>query len=119
MTYQPPHLPERGTVATAPAPAGLPELDDEYEVPPSAAVEFAASGHTSLRSVASAQEIAAYRPVIEEATRRHSRETRPIEARDTYGKAFLQVPNLWRVDEGVRKYVLARRFGKIAADLMS
>src|SRR4051812_24297073 len=108
MTYQPPHLPEEGTVATAAAPAGLPDLDNDYALSSTAIEEFAAKGHTVLRSVASDGEVAAYRPVIEEATRRHSRETRPIEERNTYGKAFLQVPNLWRVDEGVRRFVLAR-----------
>src|SRR6185312_281663 len=38
--------------------------------------------------------------------------------RDTYHKAFIQVDGLWRRDERVRKFVLARRFGKVAADLM-
>src|SRR5947209_7477366 len=38
--------------------------------------------------------------------------------RDTYGKAFLQIMNLWERDEAVRRFALARRFGKIAADLM-
>ena len=37
--------------------------------------------------------------------------------RDT-GKAFLQVMNLWEVDDEVKKFTLARRFGKIAADLL-
>src|SRR5512140_3690692 len=32
--------------------------------------------------------------------------------------AFIQVMNLWVRDEAVRRYVLARRFAKIAADLM-
>ena len=55
-------------------------------------------------------EVAAYRPVIEAATKKRTTETRPIEARDTYGRAFLQVTNLWVHDEGVRRFVTARRF---------
>jgi len=31
--------------------------------------------------------------------------TRPIAARDTYGAAFLQSFNLWRVDDAVRQFV--------------
>jgi ectoine hydroxylase-related dioxygenase (phytanoyl-CoA dioxygenase family) len=42
-----------------------------------------------------------------------------MEDRDTYGKAFLQIMNLWEVDENVRRFTLAKRFAKIAADLMS
>ena len=35
-------------------------------------------------------------------------------AAHTYGKAFLQVPNLWRRHEGARQFVFARRFAKAA-----
>ncbi len=41
-----------------------------------------------------------------------------MEERDTYGKAFLQIENLWVRDEAVRHFTLARRFGQIAADLL-
>jgi ectoine hydroxylase-related dioxygenase (phytanoyl-CoA dioxygenase family) len=45
-------------------------------------------------------------------------EKRKIEERDTYGKAFLQTLNLRLQSEGVRKFVQAKRFGKIGAELM-
>lgn len=41
---------------------------------------------------------------------------RKLEERDTYGQAFLQIMNLLEVDEEVRKFTLAKRFAKIAAD---
>ena len=41
-----------------------------------------------------------------------------MEERDTYGKAFLQIMNLWQLDEQVRTFSLAKRFAKIAADLL-
>ena len=102
----------------AAVPAVLPDLSSDYEVPADRIDEFAREGHTVLRAVCTSDEIAAYRPVIEAATRKHTTETRPIEARDTYSKAFLQVTNLWVHDEGVRRFVTARRFAKIAAELM-
>ena len=49
---------------------------------------------------------------------RFNTEKRPIAQRDTYAKAFLQVMNLWQRDEAVRRFVLARRFAKVAAGLM-
>jgi ectoine hydroxylase-related dioxygenase (phytanoyl-CoA dioxygenase family) len=45
-------------------------------------------------------------------------ERRPLSERDTYGKAFLQMMNIWTVDEAARRFVCARRFAKVAADLL-
>lgn len=42
----------------------------------------------------------------------------PFEQRSTYGKAFLQLFNLWREDEAVKEFVFGKRLAKIAADLM-
>jgi len=41
-----------------------------------------------------------------------------LEERSTYGKAFLQLFNLWREDEIVKALVFSKRLAKIAADLM-
>ena len=41
-----------------------------------------------------------------------------LEERDTYGKAFLQVMNLWRKDEAVKSFVFEKRFAQLAADLL-
>ena len=53
-----------------------------------------------------------------DAAERGTFERRPIEERDTYSAAFLQRFNLWRVDDAVRCFVFAPRFGKAAADLL-
>ncbi len=42
----------------------------------------------------------------------------PLEERDTYGKAFLQLFNLWRENETVKVLIFSKRLAKIAADLM-
>ena len=44
--------------------------------------------------------------------------TTNVEERDTYGKAFLQLFNLWREDEVIKELVFSKRIGKIAANLM-
>lgn len=41
-----------------------------------------------------------------------------LEERSTYGKAFLQLFNLWREDDIVRELVFSKRLAKIATDLM-
>ena len=96
----------------------LPSLDAEYPLPPEQIAAFQRQGHTLLRGVCSPTEAAEYRKVISDAAYRYNTETRPMEERDTYAKAFLQIMNLWTRDESVRRYVLARRFARIAADLM-
>ena len=99
-------------------PAAFPELLSDYQLDSRQIEGFRRNGHTLLRSVCSSDEIHAYRKVISDATYRFNTETRPMEDRDTYAKAFLQIMNLWTRDEVVRKFTLARRFARIAADLM-
>ena len=75
-------------------------------------------GHVLVPAVASLDELAAHRSAISAAVERLSTETRSLEERSTYDKAFLQVTNLWRKDEGVKQFVFERRFAQIAADLL-
>jgi ectoine hydroxylase-related dioxygenase (phytanoyl-CoA dioxygenase family) len=96
----------------------LPELEAAYDLAPSQIYEFQRDGHVLLRSVASPGEIAAYRPAILTARELFGADRTPLESRDTYGKAFLKGINLWEKDRNVRRFVLARRFGKLAADLL-
>ncbi|MCE7042087.1 phytanoyl-CoA dioxygenase family protein [Dyadobacter sp. CY312] len=79
---------------------------------------FQENGHILIPEVLDRNEVAYYREVINKATSTFNTEKRKLEDRDTYGKAFLQIMNLWEVDESVRNYTLAKRFGKIAADLL-
>lgn len=98
--------------------AQLPQLDDIKEISSQNIAEFAEKGHTLIKEVLSPDEIAAYRPVIVGAADRYNTEKRKLAERDTYGKAFLQIMNLWQSDADARKFVLAKRMAKIAADLM-
>ncbi len=94
------------------------ELDNPYSVTDRQISSFQQNGHVMLPHVCSPEEIEVYRPILNAATARYNTETREMKDRDTYGKAFLQIMNLWVRDEAVRNYSLAKRFGKIAADLM-
>lgn len=100
------------------ATTSLPSLDSDYALTAEQIASFQKNGHIMLPGVCSPEEIAVYRPILNAATDRYNTETRPMEERDTYGKAFLQIMNIWRQDEDVRYFTLARRFAKIAADLM-
>lgn len=45
-------------------------------------------------------------------------ESTPLAARTTYGKAFLQLFNLWREDEVVKTLIFSKRLARIASELM-
>lgn len=79
---------------------------------------FQTNGHILLRRVAATDEINFYRPIISQAAFKHSSETRKLAERDTYSKAFLQITNLWELDKQVKKFVFAKKFAQIAADLL-
>jgi ectoine hydroxylase-related dioxygenase (phytanoyl-CoA dioxygenase family) len=96
----------------------LPDLSQRYPVPADRRASFARDGHVVLRSLAVPTEVAAYRAAIKKGVERFNSETRPLEERDTYGKAFLQVPNLWQHDQTVARFVLAERFARVAAELL-
>jgi len=96
----------------------LPEIASDYPITAEQQAQYQRDGHIVLRGVMSRAEVAAYRPVLNSAVSQFTTEKRALANRDTYGKAFLQVMNLWRRDEAVRRYTLARRFAQIAADLM-
>jgi ectoine hydroxylase-related dioxygenase (phytanoyl-CoA dioxygenase family) len=96
----------------------LPSLDATLSIDASQITDFRKNGHTLTRNVLNKEEVAAYRHVINTAAYQFNTEKRKLEERDTYGKAFLQIMNLWEVDEQVRKFTLAKRFARMAADLL-
>ena len=105
-------------IQTAVQRSEFPDLSTEYALSAEQITAFQQTGHTYLKSVCTPVEIAAYRPILNQAAERFNTEKRSLEERDTYGKAFLQIMNLWEQDEQVRRFTLARRFAQIAANLL-
>lgn len=97
---------------------GLPHLLEERRATDEQIADYRRDGHILLRGVASAEEAAAYRPFIADAVEQFRKGVKSLEQRDTYGKAFIQLGNLWKLSEEVRYFVMARRFAKLAAELM-
>ena len=93
-------------------------LYGHYPVTAAHVEEFRAKGHTSVEGLATWDEVESFAPAIEATAQRLNREARPLEERETYGKAFLQTQNLWRADERVKEFVFSPRFARTAAELM-
>lgn len=96
----------------------LPALDSARLPDQETISEFQKNGHVLMRNLLDPEEVAAYRDAINEAAYKFNTEKRKLEDRDTYGRAFLQIMNLWTVDEKVKKFTLAKRFAGIAAALL-
>lgn len=99
--------------------AQIPALSGEYALTPEQTEGFQRDGHVLLRGVVSPAEMAAYRPLLVEAVDRHDRERQAMEKSVSgHSQGWKFVENLWRLDPVARQFVLARRFGKIAAALL-
>ena len=94
------------------------DLTEDYALTQDQILSYRRDGHIYLPHLASREEIAFYRKEILEAVQKLNTEKRAMKDRDTYGKAFLQIFNLWLTSEVLKKFVLAKRFGKVAAQLM-
>ncbi|RXZ81523.1 phytanoyl-CoA dioxygenase family protein [Paenibacillaceae bacterium] len=93
------------------------ELNKDYSVSATDAEQYQKNGHICLREVASAPVIDFLRKDLHAVIQKNQHE-KPVKERNTYGKAFIQVGNIWEYNEAVRQFVFARRFAKIAAELM-
>jgi ectoine hydroxylase-related dioxygenase (phytanoyl-CoA dioxygenase family) len=98
--------------------SSLPDLNDEIKISAHQIEAFRETGHTLIPHLLSEDEVAAYHDIISSAAAKYNTEKRKIEDRDTYGKAFLQIMNLWRHDHNVKKMVMSKRLAKVAADLL-
>ena len=96
----------------------LPELNASYPLDRDCVKAFRRDGHTLVRGLMSRDEVSAWRPIIERAALKYRSDKRPLDERDTYGKAFIQSTNLWHRDPSVAGFSLARRFARVAAELM-
>ena len=71
-----------------------------------------------LRSVLDTSTIQHFNTLITKQVEVWSRDKLPLEKRDTYGKAFLQLTNLWQKNETIRPLVFSKRLASIASQLM-
>jgi len=71
-----------------------------------------------LKQVFNEETVAFFNEAIGNRVAIMNKENTPLEQRTTYGKAFLQLFNLWKEDEIVKEFVLSKRLAQIATDLM-
>ncbi len=74
--------------------------------------------YIKLKEVLNQETLEYFNQVISQQVEKMNSESIPLDQRSTYGKAFLQLFNLWREDERIKALVFSKRLGKLASDLM-
>ena len=93
-------------------------LETPFTLSPDQIHLFRENGFIKLKNVLSPQVIQYMNETISAEVVRLNTQHLPIEERDTYGKAFLQIMNIWTRSATVKEIVFSKRLAKIAADLM-
>jgi ectoine hydroxylase-related dioxygenase (phytanoyl-CoA dioxygenase family) len=94
------------------------DIDSEYKLSPEQIARFQKDGYIKLKNVLSADVLEYYGKEITRLVLEQSKDAAPLDKRSTYGKAFLQIMNIWTKSETVKEFVFGQRLGKIAADLL-
>lgn len=94
------------------------ELGKTFRLSREAIDYFRENGFIKLKNVLSAEAIQYMDKTISAEVVRLNTQHLPMEERDTYGKAFLQIMNIWTRSELVKEIVFSKRLAKIATELM-
>ena len=94
------------------------ELDAPYSLTKEQINFYDENGYIKLKHVFSPQLLHHYGRAIHARVSELSRDALPMEQRTTYGKAFLQIMNLWTESAEVKEFVFGKRLGRIASELM-
>lgn len=93
-------------------------LNQSYPLSQEAVDFYQKNRYIKLKNVLDAETLAYYGEKISQKVSELNNNDKPLDQRDTYGKAFLQIFNLWLQDEIIKEFVFSKRLAKIAAELM-
>jgi len=96
----------------------LDTLDVPFEITDEQISFFKKNGFIKIKNVLPAEVVQYMNEKISAEVDRLNTQHLPIEQRDTYGKAFLQIFNLWTKSDSIKEIVFSKRLAKIASDLL-
>lgn len=94
------------------------DIDQPYALSPRQIAAFERDGFIKLKQVLSPSTLAHFGAEITRLTIKLNNQRKPLHERSTYDRAFLQVMNLWQHSAVVQQFVLGRRLGRMAAELL-
>jgi ectoine hydroxylase-related dioxygenase (phytanoyl-CoA dioxygenase family) len=96
----------------------LKKLNDHYPLSAEQVAFFQENRFIKLKQVLDEELLDYYAAVITECVDKLNTVQQPLEERSTYGKAFLQLFNLWREDDRIKALIFSKRLAAIATALM-
>lgn len=93
-------------------------LNEHYQLSPEQIDFYNTNRYVKLKQVLNEETLFFFSEAVSKRVDKMNSEHRPLEERTTYGKAFLQLFNLWREDDVVKALVFSRRLARLASDLM-
>jgi ectoine hydroxylase-related dioxygenase (phytanoyl-CoA dioxygenase family) len=94
------------------------DIDSSYPISDAQIERFRRDGFIRLKDVFDGETLRAYGQELTWLTIALNTQTKPLEERSTYDRAFLQVMNLWRQGGPAREFVFGKRLAGIAAALL-
>jgi len=94
------------------------DIDSPYPLTAEQIARYRRDGFIKLKNVLSPEVLAHYGKTITAEVIRLNTMKVPMEQRDTYNKAFLQVGNIWTENATVKEFCWSQRLARIAAELM-
>lgn len=94
------------------------QLDAHYNLSDSQIAQYQRDGYIKLKDVFDAETLAYYGDVFMGLVKQYNKDNTPLEQRDTYGMAFLQISNLWVSDDRAKTFAFSKRLARIASELM-
>jgi hypothetical protein len=93
-------------------------LDEPFQITNEQISFFEENGFIKLKNVLPPATIQYMSDTISAEVKRLNTQHLPMEQRDTYGKAFLQIMNLWTKSDLIKEIVFSERLAKMASDLL-
>lgn len=117
MTFTPSTTSTPSTTLTS---SGLPPaITTDYSVDAQTRASFERNGFVKLRQVVDPEVLLGWAPVISDTVVELNTQHLPLAERDSYGKAFLQVSNIWEHSAEVARFVFSADLARIAAELLN
>lgn len=93
-------------------------LNETYPLTAEQIAFYQENRYIKLKQVLNQEALDHFNAVISNKVEELNQVETPLEERNTYGKAFLQLMNLWVDDEAIKKLIFSKRIAQIAAQLM-
>ena len=96
----------------------LPILNEPFQITNEQISFFEENGFIKIKNVLHPETVQYMNDTISAEVKRLNTQHLPMEQRDTYGKAFLQIMNLWTKSDLIKEIVFSKRLAKMASDLL-